>query len=138
MVKGVWQGLEFVRSFSIKHLEPTPIPDLIEAQVLEQIACDPQHWLAVVPTSHSHAQALLYRASVLELQRRTQAASDSGKTLQEYRARRLGEQSDATRRRLVGFFLCSTGCSMKPMSCCWSRGVFIVLVMLTMPSMWVL
>lgn len=104
MVKGVWQGLEFVRSFSIKHLEPTPIPDLIEAQVLEQIACDPQHWLAVVPTSHSHAQALLYRASVLELQRRTQAASDSGKTLQEYRARRLGEQSDATRRRLVGFF----------------------------------
>ncbi len=104
MFKGVEQGAEFVRSFSIKHLEPTPLQDEIEKLMLEQIASDPLQWLAVVPTSHSNAQALLYRASVFELQRRTEAASHSGKALQAYRDRRLGEQSDATKRRLVAFF----------------------------------
>lgn len=104
MFKGVEQGTEFVRSFSVKHLEPTPLPDLLEKLMLEQIASDPQGWLAVVPTAHSDAQALLYRASVFELQRRTQAASHSGKALQSYRTRRMGEQSDATQRRLTGFF----------------------------------
>ncbi|KAA8559241.1 hypothetical protein FX985_05609 [Pseudomonas extremaustralis] len=104
MVKGVWKAVGFVRSFSIKHLEPTPLPDEIEKQTLEQIACDPGHWLAVVPTSHSNAQALLFRASVLDLQRRTQAASHSSEALQNYRIRRQSEQSDTRVRALVGFF----------------------------------
>ncbi|ANF87397.1 hypothetical protein A7J50_4035 [Pseudomonas antarctica] len=104
LVKGIWQGVEFIRSFRIKHLEPTALADEIEKQTLEQIASDPQDWLAIVATPHSNAQALLYHASVLELQRRTQAASHSGKALEEYRVRRLGEQHDATKRRLVGFF----------------------------------
>ncbi len=105
LVKGVWRGSEFIRSFSIKYLEPTAIADEIEKQTLEQIASDPQDWLALVATSHSNAQALLYRASVLELQRRTQAASHSAKALEAYRIRRLDEQSDATIRRSVAFFI---------------------------------
>ncbi|MBC8783660.1 dermonecrotic toxin domain-containing protein [Pseudomonas fluorescens] len=104
MLKGVWHGREFIRSFSVKHLEPTALADEIEKQTLEQLASDPQHGLALVATSHFNAQALLYHACVLELQRRTQAASHSGKALDAYRARRLGEQSDATQRRLVAFF----------------------------------
>lgn len=104
LAKGIWRGGEFIRSFSIKHLEPTPLLDEIEKLILEQIASDPQDWLTVVITSHSNAQALLYRASLLELQRRTQAASHSGKALEEYRTRRLGEQSDTRTRALVGFF----------------------------------
>ncbi|MGR3886287.1 hypothetical protein FW764_04825 [Pseudomonas sp. 1152_12] len=104
LVKGVWQGIEFIRSFRIKHLEPTALLDEIEAQTLEQIASDPQEWLAIVATSHSDAQALLYRASVLGLQRQAQAASRSGKALKDYRVHRLGEQSDTTKRRLVAFF----------------------------------
>lgn len=104
MVKGIWRGLGFIRSFSIKHLEPTALLEEIEAQAREQIASDPQGWLAIVATSHSDARALLYHASVLDLQRRTQAASHSGKALQAYRARRLGEQSETRTRALVGFF----------------------------------
>ncbi|KAF2410844.1 hypothetical protein SAMN04490179_2697 [Pseudomonas antarctica] len=104
LVKGVWQGVEFIRSFRIKHLEPTALLDELHAQTLEQIASDPKGWLAIVATSHSDAKALLYRASVLGLQRQAQAASRSGKALQDYRARRLGEQSDTTKRRLVAFF----------------------------------
>jgi hypothetical protein len=105
LVRGVWRGLEFIRSFDIKHLEPTPMPDEIEKQTLEQIASDPQGWLTLVATSHSDAQALLYHANVLELQRQTQAASHSGKALQTYRTRRLDEQHEARFRRLVGFFV---------------------------------
>ena len=105
LVKGVWRGSEFIRSFSIKYLEPTAIADEIEKQTLEQIASDPQDWLALVATSHSNAQALLYRASVLELQRRTQAASHSAKALEAYRIRRLDEQRDASIRRAVAFFI---------------------------------
>ncbi|MEG8235550.1 dermonecrotic toxin domain-containing protein [Pseudomonas orientalis] len=104
MVKGIWQGIQFVRSFSIKHLEPTALPDEIEKVTLEQIASKPQDWLAIVATSHSNALGLLYDANVLECKRRVQAASNSGKALDEYRSRRLGEQSETTRRRLVAFF----------------------------------
>ncbi|AZF06505.1 dermonecrotic toxin domain-containing protein [Pseudomonas sp. R5-89-07] len=104
LVNGVWRGVEFIRSFKITHLEPAAMPDEIEKQTLEQLASDAQGWLAVVATSHSDAQALLYHANVLELQRQTQAASHSGKALQAYRTRRLGEQQEATLRRLAGFF----------------------------------
>ncbi|WP_219855119.1 MULTISPECIES: dermonecrotic toxin domain-containing protein [Pseudomonas] len=104
MAKGIWQGIEFIRSFGTRHLEPVPFLDEIEKQALEQIASDPLDWLALVATSHSDAQALLYRASVLELQRTTQAASQSGKALQAYRTRRLGEQSDTRDRAVKAFF----------------------------------
>ena len=104
MVKGIWQAVEFVRSFGIKHLEPTVLPDEVEQVILEQIASEPEAWLAIVPTSHSDAQALLYDAPVLELKRQTQAASHSGKALDEYRTRRLGEQGETRRRRLIAFF----------------------------------
>ncbi|NVZ20453.1 dermonecrotic toxin domain-containing protein [Pseudomonas costantinii] len=104
MLMGVLRGTEFIRSFSVKHLEPTALLDEIEKIILEQVASDPQDWLAVVATSHSDAQALLYRASVLELQRQAQAVSRSGKELEKYRIQRLGEQSDTRNRRIVAFF----------------------------------
>ncbi len=104
MAKGIWRGIEFVRSFSIKHLEPAAVLEEIEAQTLEQIASDPQDWLGFVATPHSNAEALLYHASVQDLQRRTQAASHSGKALASYRTRRLGEQGDTRARAVVGFF----------------------------------
>ncbi|RFD27063.1 hypothetical protein CER19_18950 [Pseudomonas sp. GL93] len=104
MVKGIWQGGEFVRSFGRKHQEPTALPDEIEKVTLEQIASEPQGWLAIVATSHSNAQGLLYDANGLGLKRQAQAASHSGKALEEYRTRRLGGQSETTQRRLVGFF----------------------------------
>ena len=104
MVRGVWWLIEFVRSFRITHLEPTPLPDEIEKQILEQIAHEPTGWLALVGTSHSNAQALLYRSHVLGLQRSAKAASHSGKDLKTYRTRRLDEQSDRRARALVGFF----------------------------------
>ncbi|WP_246355517.1 dermonecrotic toxin domain-containing protein [Pseudomonas reactans] len=95
-------GLKIIRSFSIKHLEPAVQFDEIEAVVREQIASDPQAWLAVTPIPHSDTQALLFRASVFGLQSRTQAMSHSGKALEQYRASRLGEQSEARARALVG------------------------------------
>ncbi len=104
MVKGIWQAVEFVRSFSIKHLEPTVLPDEVEQVILEQIASEPEAWLAIVPTSHCDAQALLYDAAVLALKRQTQAASHSSKALDVYRSRRLGEQGETRRRRLIAFF----------------------------------
>lgn len=105
MFKGAWKGAEFVRSFSIKHLEPTALPDEIEKQTLEQVVSEPMNWLAVVPTSHSNAGALLYSANVLDLQRRTQAACNSGKILEKYRLRREEEGSDTRIRALVSFFV---------------------------------
>ncbi|OPB00203.1 hypothetical protein BFW87_01990 [Pseudomonas fluorescens] len=104
MVKGVWLGVEFIRSFSIKHLEPTVLLGELEKIVLEQIASAPSDWLAIVVTPHSNARALLYRASVFDLQRRTQEASRSGKELEKYRNRRLGEQEETRIRRVVAFF----------------------------------
>ncbi|MFP3448772.1 hypothetical protein, partial [Pseudomonas sp. SIMBA_067] len=76
----------------------------IESIIHEQIASDPQDWLAIVATSHSDAQALLYQANVLELQRQAQASSRSGKELEQYRARRQGEQGETRIRRIVAFF----------------------------------
>lgn len=104
LFKGIWRGIEFVRSFQIKHLEPTPLPDEIEKLMLEQIATDSTGWLALVGSSHCNPVALLYRASVLDLQRRTQAASRSAKALQHYRTLRLKEQADTANRAVVGFF----------------------------------
>ncbi|WP_248732192.1 DUF6543 domain-containing protein [Pseudomonas sp. MWU13-2517] len=104
MVKGIQRGIEFIRSFKIKHLEPTVQLNELENVILEQVACDPQDWLAIVATSHSDARALLYRASVFELQRQAQAVSRSGKELENYRARRLAEQSGTRSRRIVAFF----------------------------------
>ncbi|KWU48911.1 dermonecrotic toxin domain-containing protein [Pseudomonas palleroniana] len=104
MVKGILRGIEFIRSFNIKHLEPTVQLSEMESVILEQIASDPQDWLAIIATSHGDAQALLYQANVLGLQRQAQAASRSGKELEEYRARRLGEQSETRIRRIVAFF----------------------------------
>ena len=103
--KGVWQSIEFVRSFAIKHLEPTPLQDEIEKQIHEQIASDGANWLVIVPTTHSNALALLYQACVLDLRRRTHAACNSGKALAEYRTRRLAEQSETRKRALVSFFV---------------------------------
>ena len=105
LIAGIWRVVEFIRSFRITHLEPTPLPGEIETVTREQITSDPQGWLAVVATSHSNASALLYRASVLELHRQTQAASRSGKALQEYRVRRLDGQTGAIPRRLIAFFI---------------------------------
>ncbi|WPN96692.1 dermonecrotic toxin domain-containing protein [Pseudomonas sp. MUP55] len=103
LVRGIWQVREFIRSFNITHLEPTVILDEIEKIIHEQIASDKGRWLVLVPTSHSDAQALLYHANVFELQRQTQAASQSGKALKAYRTRRLAERHEGTPRRLVGF-----------------------------------
>lgn len=103
LVGGIWQVREFIRSFNITHLEPTPVLDEIEKIIHEQIASDKGRWLVLVPTSHSDAQALLYHANVLPLHRQTQAASQSGKALKAYRTRRLAERHEGTPRRLVGF-----------------------------------
>ncbi|WP_240164810.1 dermonecrotic toxin domain-containing protein [Pseudomonas lactis] len=102
---GVWRGVKFIRSFAVKHLEPTPVPQDIEKQFQEQVDTDPLNALAIVPTAHSDANALLYKAWVLDLQRRTQAACNSSKALDRYRTKRLEEQSDTRMRALVGFFV---------------------------------
>ncbi|MCK3827939.1 DUF6543 domain-containing protein [Pseudomonas sp. W2Aug9] len=102
--EGKWRLPGFIRSFSITHLQPTPVLDEIEKLIREQIASNPSNWLAIVPISHSEPRALLYYANVLDLQRRTQAASNSGKVLDEYRVRRLAEQTDSSLRALISFF----------------------------------
>ena len=101
LLLGVWHGVEFVRSFKVKHWVPTALVEEIEKQILEQVASDSLNWLALVPTSHCDAEALLYQARVLDLHRHAQANSNSGKTLQKYREQRLAEQSDTRRRALL-------------------------------------
>lgn len=105
MLDGIWRGAEFVRSFSIKHLTPTALVDEIEKQIHEQITCDPLKWLALVPTSHCDAWALLYQAQVHRLQRCAQANSNSNKTLDVYREQRLEAEGDAQTRRLLSMFV---------------------------------
>lgn len=102
LVKGIWQLSRLLR---VKHLEPSLSLDEIEEQVLEQIASDPQDWLAIVAKSHCNAQALLYHGKVLELQRQTQAASYSNKALEEYRIRRLRDDSVAKTRMVLSLFV---------------------------------
>jgi len=87
-----------------KHLEPSLSLDEIEAQVFEQIASNPKDWLAIVPRSNSDAQALLYHGHVQCLQRQTQAASYSNKALEEYRTRRLRDDSVSKIRMMLGVF----------------------------------
>ncbi|OCW21963.1 dermonecrotic toxin domain-containing protein [Pseudomonas sp. S3E12] len=101
MLQGLWRAADFVRSFNIKHLVPAARVEEIEQQLLEQIASDPLNWLTWVPTSHADAQALLYRARVLELHRQAQAHSQSGQALQRYREQRLEAQRDTRRRALL-------------------------------------
>ena len=101
MLQGLWRVAGFVRSFKVRHLVPTALAEEIEQQTLEQIASDPLNWLALVPTSHGDAGALLYQARVLDLQRRAQASSNSRRTLETYREQRLEELSDTRRRALL-------------------------------------
>lgn len=101
MLQGIWRGVEFVRSFKIKHLVPTAHVDEIEKQTLEQIASDPLNWLALVPTSHCDTGALLYRAWMFELQRQAQANSNSNKVLDKYREQRRKEERDTRTRALL-------------------------------------
>ena len=103
--EGVWRSYEFFRSFKITHLEPTPAVNEIEELIHEQIASAPSNWLAVVPTTYRDAMALLYAASSLELQGRVQAVSNSSWMLATYRVQRLEEQSEATRRGLLGILI---------------------------------
>ncbi|WP_348750944.1 dermonecrotic toxin domain-containing protein [Pseudomonas rhodesiae] len=105
MLQGFWRGVEFVRSFSVKHQVPTALASQAEAQTLEQIASDPLNWLALVPTSYCDAQALLYQARVLELHRQAQANSQSGKTLERYRTQRLEAEKDSRVRALLSLFV---------------------------------
>ena len=102
LVKGYWQAY---RTFRVKYPEPSLSIHEIEEQVLDQIASDPQEWLALVASSHCNAQALLYRGHVLELQRQTQAASYSNKALEEYRIRRRRDDSVAKVRMVLGLFI---------------------------------
>ncbi|MCS4313403.1 hypothetical protein M2397_003711 [Pseudomonas sp. BIGb0381] len=104
MSHGVWRGAEFVRSFTIKHRLPTALVEEIEKQIHEQIASDSLNWLALVPTSHCDARALLYHARVLDQHHQAQANSNSGKTLEKYRELRLEEEKDTRRRALVSVF----------------------------------
>ncbi len=105
LVNGFWRGVEFVRSFSVKHLVPTALFEDIEKQILEQIASDPQHWLALVPTSHSDARALLYQARAIDLHRQAQAGSQSRKSLETYREQRLEAEADSRGRALLSIVL---------------------------------
>ena len=75
----------------------------IEALIKEQIELQPEHWLAAAPTTCGNATALLAHAQVFELQRRTQAQSQSSQALEQYREQRLGAQHDATIRGLLSF-----------------------------------
>lgn len=101
-VKGIWQ---LSRALRVKHREPSLSLDEIEEQVFEQIASDPQDWLAIVANPGCDAQALLYRGYVHELQRQTQAASYSNKALEEYRVRRLRDDSVAKIRMVLSVFV---------------------------------
>lgn len=102
LVKGIWQ---LSRAFRVKHQEPSLSLDETEEQVFEQIASDPQDWLAIVASSNCDAQALLYRGHVHKLQRQTQAASYSNKALEEYRIRRLRDASVAKTRMVLSAFI---------------------------------
>lgn len=101
LLKGLWHGAEFVRSFSVKHLVPTALVEDIEKQILEQVASDPLHWLVLVPTSHSDARALLYRARATDLHHQAQAGSRSSKSLEKYREQRLEAEADSRARALL-------------------------------------
>ncbi len=62
MLQGLWHVAEFVRSFKVRHLEPTALVEQIEQQIREQIDSDQTNWLVLVPTAHWDARALLYEA----------------------------------------------------------------------------
>ncbi|MBC2379716.1 hypothetical protein HF257_01580 [Pseudomonas sp. WS 5106] len=102
LVKGIWQ---LSRAFRVKHLEPSLSLDETEELVFEQIASDPQDWLAIVASSNCNAQALLYRGHVHKLQRQTQAASYSNKALEDYRIRRLRDESVVKTRMVLSAFI---------------------------------
>jgi hypothetical protein len=123
LVQGLWRDIAFVRSFSIKHLVPTALVDSIEQQIHEQVAHDALNWLALVPTSHDDAMALLYRARVLGLQHYAQAGSTSGKSLEKYREQRLEEERSST-------------WVIRCMNCCSPRGAITVMATLAMQCMW--
>ena len=93
----------FIKFFS--GLPKTPVVDLasVESLIKERIESQPEYWLAAAPTPYCNAMALLAHAQVFELQRRTQAQSQSSKALEQYREQRLGEQHDATIRGLLSF-----------------------------------
>lgn len=93
----------FIRSFDIKHSVAAAEPQVIEAQIKEQIAADPQGWLDIVSSPHCDALALLAHGRMLEIQHRAHARANTAATLTQYRQQRLGEQWDATVRGLLSF-----------------------------------
>lgn len=93
----------FIRSFDIKHSVAAAEPQVIEAQIKEQIAADPQGWLDIVSSPHCDALVLLAHGRMLEIQHRAHARANTAATLTQYRQQRLGEQWDATVRGLLSF-----------------------------------
>ncbi|WP_339435545.1 dermonecrotic toxin domain-containing protein [Pseudomonas orientalis] len=94
---------EIVKFFAAPPKTPGVDPASVEALIKEQIESQPERWLAAAPTHSGNAMALLAHAQVFDLQRRTQAQSQSSQALEHYRELRLGEQRDATIRGLLGF-----------------------------------
>ncbi|QLG92150.1 hypothetical protein HZF02_09330 [Pseudomonas yamanorum] len=74
----------------------------IEDEIRQQISVNPQGWLEIVPTNGHDALSMLAHAQVLGIQRHARSLSNSTEALGEYRAQRLGEQSDIRMRSLLG------------------------------------
>ncbi|MFC6298316.1 dermonecrotic toxin domain-containing protein [Pseudomonas spelaei] len=74
----------------------------IEDEIRQQISVNPQGWLEIVPTNGHDALSMLAHAQVLGIQRHARSLSNSTEALGEYRAQRLGEQSDIRMRGLLG------------------------------------
>ncbi|MGY2274382.1 MULTISPECIES: dermonecrotic toxin domain-containing protein [Pseudomonas] len=103
-VLSIYEALRrFIRTFDIKHAVAAAEPQVIEAQIKEQIAAAPDGWLDIVSSPHCDALALLAHGRMLEIQHRAHARANTSATLAQYRQQRLGEQWDATVRGLLSF-----------------------------------
>lgn len=117
------------------HKKPAVDNESIEALIKEQIESQPEHWLAAAPTTCGNAMALLAHAKVFDLQRRTQAQSQSSQALEQYREQRLGS---STTRRFAGcwalsrYWVLASAC----MKCCLQRGAIITAGLPMMLWMW--
>lgn len=101
---GLYRSVAIIVEFFLSpHKKPAVDNESLEALIKEQIELQPEHWLAAAPTTSGNAMALLAHAQVFELQRRTQAQSQSSQALAQYREQRLGEQHSATFRGLLSF-----------------------------------
>ncbi|OAE13801.1 hypothetical protein AZH11_04510 [Pseudomonas simiae] len=125
----------FVEFFTVQHNVPAVAPTVVEAQIKEQIALQPEGWLVATPTPYANAMALLAHARCSTCNAVLRPIPSPPK---RWRNTASNVWASSAMRRFAGschLFRCWAWASVS-MNCCLQRGATISAALPMMRWMW--